>query len=143
MSIWYIHLLGTTSYTRDSRHMIVSNNIHLQHTLFMQIHQIYTRQTTNLTPHSSVNIQHPHVFEHTSIAIVSTFHQQQRVLLSSEGTSNTTGSMVEPRTWPGTSSGVQFGPVLREVKTHSHIHNVLQLHVTDDHTKYGGGNCDH
>ena len=96
-------------------------------------HHTPDNQTTNLTPHSSVCIQHPHVFQCNSTE--TTFYQQQWVLLPSEETSNTTGSMGASCRWPGTSSGVQFCPVLREVKTHSHVHNLLQLHVTDD---YGG-----
>ena len=44
-------------------------------------HHTPDNQTTNLTPHSSVNIQHPHVFEYTTTE--STSHQQQWVLLSS------------------------------------------------------------
>ena len=115
--------------------MYVSKSTCLQHTL--DVTHTPDNQTTNLTQHSSVHIQHPHVFEHTTTA--STCHQQQWVLLSSEGTSNTTDSMGSPCRWPGTSSGVQFGPVLRKVKTHSHVHNVLQLHATDDHAKYGTG----
>ena len=112
-------------------HVCKQQHILITHTLDVT-HHTPDNQTTNLTPHSSVNIQHPHVFECTT-----TSHQQQWVLLSSEGTSNTTCSMGGPYRWPGTSSGVQFGPVLREVKTNTHVHNEgdAQLTCDSDHIR--------
>ena len=81
--------------------------------------QLIIHQITNLTPSPSVNIQHPHIFEHLA-SLVSTCYQQQWVFLS-RSTSNTTGSMVVPSRWSGTSSGVQFCPILKLRSTHMHM----------------------
>ena len=74
-------------------------------------------KSNHLMPHPSIHVQHPQVFEnlHTKISSTSTPHQQQWMLLPSEGTSNTTGSMGKSCRWSKSSSGVQFAPVLREV----------------------------
>ena len=74
-------------------------------------------KSNHLMPHPSIHIQHPQVFEnlHTKISSTSTSHQQQWMLLPSEGTSNTTGSMGKSCRWSKSSSGIQFAPVLREV----------------------------
>ena len=73
-------------------------------------------QLTNLTPHLSINIQHPHVFENISRSTDSTSHQQQWVVMLS-GWSNAAGNMVEPCRWTGTSTSLQFAPVLWEIHT--------------------------
>ena len=74
-------------------------------------------KSNHLMPHPSINIQYPQVFEnlHTIISSTSTPHQQQWMLLPSEGTGNTTGSMGESCRWSEPSSDVQFAPVLRKV----------------------------
>ena len=68
---------------------------------------------TSLHISLSTSNTHMHVLEYTQSFTETTPHQQQRVLLPSEGTSNTTCSMLMPCRWARTSSGVQFAPVLR------------------------------
>ena len=122
-SFWRPWIQGTQPHVCKQQHILITHTLDVTH-------HTPDNQTTNLTPHSSVNIQHPHVFECTSTEPTS--HQQQWVLLSSEGTCNTTGIMGVPCRWPGTSSGVQFGPVLGEVKTNTQVHNEGNVQFTCD-----------
>ena len=101
----------------------------ITHTLDVTHHTL-DNQTTNLTPHSSVHIQHTHVFKYTITETATTSHQQQQwVPLPSEGTSNTTCSMGVSCRWPGTPSGVQFAELPSRVR----------LNAGDSTAEPGGG----